>query len=138
MPVELRIQTPEVFEPLLEPSRYKGAWGGRGSGKSHFFAELLIEALVDLGQIADLKGITVSGGVVKIGAMAPHAAVAANADVQNMRNIREAYSTIMTNSLNRVIKLLTALTILVAESDPAHKERVTQLILNLLSPHSEK
>ena len=31
-----------VFEPLLEPSRYKGAWGGRGSGKSHFFAELMI------------------------------------------------------------------------------------------------
>jgi phage terminase large subunit len=31
-----------VFEPLLAPSRYKGAWGGRGSGKSHFFAEKLI------------------------------------------------------------------------------------------------
>jgi phage terminase large subunit len=43
VPVELRIQTPEAFEPLLHPSRYKGAWGGRGSGKSHFFAELLIE-----------------------------------------------------------------------------------------------
>lgn len=40
---ELRIRTPEVFEPLLEPSRYKGAWGGRGSGKSHFFAELWLE-----------------------------------------------------------------------------------------------
>ena len=43
MPDELRIQTPEVFEPLLGANRYKGAWGGRGSGKSHFFAELLIE-----------------------------------------------------------------------------------------------
>jgi len=43
VPVELRIRTPEVFEPLLGESRYKGAWGGRGSGKSHFFAELLIE-----------------------------------------------------------------------------------------------
>lgn len=31
-----------VFEPLLEPSRYKGAWGGRGSGKSQFFADRLI------------------------------------------------------------------------------------------------
>lgn len=31
-----------VFEPLLKDARYKGAWGGRGSGKSHFFAELLI------------------------------------------------------------------------------------------------
>jgi phage terminase large subunit len=40
---ELRIQTPAAYEPLLQPSRYKGAYGGRGSGKSHFFAELLIE-----------------------------------------------------------------------------------------------
>ncbi len=39
----LRIDTAAVFRPLLEPSRYKGAWGGRGSGKSHFFAGLLIE-----------------------------------------------------------------------------------------------
>lgn len=39
----LRIDTPRVFVPLLKPSRYKGAWGGRGSGKSHFFAELGIE-----------------------------------------------------------------------------------------------
>jgi phage terminase large subunit len=27
----------------LEPARYKGAHGGRGSGKSHFFAEQLVE-----------------------------------------------------------------------------------------------
>jgi len=39
----LRFETASVFRPLLEPARYKGAWGGRGSGKSHFFAELLIE-----------------------------------------------------------------------------------------------
>jgi phage terminase large subunit len=39
----LRIPTAEAFEPLLQPSRYKGAWGGRGSGKSHFFAEKLID-----------------------------------------------------------------------------------------------
>jgi phage terminase large subunit len=39
----LTIATPEVFEPLLSPARYKGAWGGRGSGKSHFFAEMLVE-----------------------------------------------------------------------------------------------
>lgn len=39
----LELLTPKVFRPLLEPSRYKGAHGGRGSGKSHFFAELLIE-----------------------------------------------------------------------------------------------
>jgi phage terminase large subunit len=28
---------------LLEPARYKGAWGGRGSGKSHFFGGLMVE-----------------------------------------------------------------------------------------------
>jgi len=28
---------------LLAPSRYKGAFGGRGSGKSHFFAEMAVE-----------------------------------------------------------------------------------------------
>ena len=39
----LAIDTAEVFEPLLAPSRYKGAHGGRGSGKSHFFAEALVE-----------------------------------------------------------------------------------------------
>jgi phage terminase large subunit len=27
----------------MQPSRYKGAHGGRGSGKSHFFAELMLE-----------------------------------------------------------------------------------------------
>ncbi len=32
-----------MFEPLLEPGRYKAAHGGRGSGKSHFFGELLVE-----------------------------------------------------------------------------------------------
>ncbi|MBV4519681.1 phage terminase large subunit [Pseudomonas sp. SWRI74] len=39
----LSLPTAAVFEPLLEPARYKAAWGGRGSGKSHFFAEHLIE-----------------------------------------------------------------------------------------------
>lgn len=39
----LQIQTAEVFEPLLCPARYKGAWGGRGSGKSTFFADAMIE-----------------------------------------------------------------------------------------------
>jgi phage terminase large subunit len=42
-PRKLTIPTAEVFEPLIQPARYKGAWGGRGSGKSHFFAGKLIE-----------------------------------------------------------------------------------------------
>jgi len=41
-----RIETARVFLPLLSPSRYKGAHGGRGSAKSHFFAEALVERCV--------------------------------------------------------------------------------------------
>jgi Phage terminase large subunit len=40
----LKIPTAKIFEPLLEPARYKGVYGGRGSGKSHFFGELLVES----------------------------------------------------------------------------------------------
>src|SRR5579864_9207692 len=40
----LKIPTARVFEPLLAPARYKGAFGGRGSGESHFFGELLVES----------------------------------------------------------------------------------------------
>ena len=39
------------------------------------------ETLVDLAGVAELRGITVSGGTVKIGAMTTHAEVAANKDV---------------------------------------------------------
>jgi phage terminase large subunit len=49
----LHIPTAPVFRPLLEPARYKGAYGGRGSGKSHFFGELLVErCLVNPGTLA--------------------------------------------------------------------------------------
>jgi phage terminase large subunit len=41
--VKLRREVPRVFAPLLQAARYKGAHGGRGSGKSHFFAEQLVE-----------------------------------------------------------------------------------------------
>lgn len=39
----LQIETARAFAPLLAPARYKGAHGGRGSGKSHFFAESFVE-----------------------------------------------------------------------------------------------
>jgi phage terminase large subunit len=39
----LRVPTASVFRPLLRSARYKGAYGGRGSGKSHFFGELMVE-----------------------------------------------------------------------------------------------
>lgn len=37
--LSLEIPTAKVFTPLLNPARYKGAHGGRGSGKSHFYAD---------------------------------------------------------------------------------------------------
>jgi len=50
MPKTLTIETARAFKPLLVPSRYKGAKGGRASAKSHFFAESLIEkALLEPG-----------------------------------------------------------------------------------------
>ncbi len=42
----LEIPTPRVFAPLLEPSRYKGAHGGRGGAKSHFFAGLVVDLAI--------------------------------------------------------------------------------------------
>ncbi len=42
----LQIQTPRVFLPLLSDARYKGVHGGRGSGKSHNFGEMLIEECI--------------------------------------------------------------------------------------------
>lgn len=38
----LRVEVPRAFAPLLRPARYKGAHGGRGSGKSHFFGEQIV------------------------------------------------------------------------------------------------
>lgn len=57
----LRIETAPVYVPLLAPSRYKGAWGGRGSGKSHFFAGMLIEdALAEPGDYgAGLRSVCI-------------------------------------------------------------------------------
>ena len=43
---ELILDTPRWMLPMLQPARYKGACGGRGSGKSHGVAEMVIEAHV--------------------------------------------------------------------------------------------
>jgi phage terminase large subunit len=40
--LKLRPETAEWFVPFLKPSRYKGAYGGRGSGKSHAFAQYIV------------------------------------------------------------------------------------------------
>jgi len=44
----LTINTPRWALPLIDTTkRYLGAKGGRGSGKSHFFAEMLVEQAID-------------------------------------------------------------------------------------------
>ena len=39
------------FVPLLAPKRYKGAKGGRASGKSHFFASAIVKACITYSNI---------------------------------------------------------------------------------------
>ena len=41
---KLQINTPRWAIPALQPSRYIAIWGGRGSGKSHFLGERVVEA----------------------------------------------------------------------------------------------
>ena len=43
--LEILYHLPDWFAPYLQPRRYKGLFGGRGSGKSHAFAELMIARL---------------------------------------------------------------------------------------------
>ena len=46
----LRIEVPRAFKPLLGAARYKGAYGGRGSAKSWFFAgQVVSRALANPG-----------------------------------------------------------------------------------------
>jgi len=54
--MNLKVNTPRWSLPLLQPARYKGAYGGRGSGKSHFFAEALVEQCV---MNPDLKAVCI-------------------------------------------------------------------------------
>jgi phage terminase large subunit len=39
---QLTVDAPDALLPLIQPSRYKAAYGGRGGAKSHFFAEQII------------------------------------------------------------------------------------------------
>ncbi len=46
MTPKLKLNVSRKFSQLWKPSRYKGAHGGRGSGKSHGFAEMLVARCV--------------------------------------------------------------------------------------------
>ncbi len=47
-----RVEVARAFKPLLAPNRHKIAKGGRGSGKSHFFAERAVERAADWPSVA--------------------------------------------------------------------------------------
>jgi hypothetical protein len=56
----LKIPTARVFEPLLRPARYKGAFGGRGSGKC-----IVWDTVLGLGTTPPLKGdVSIWAGLV--------------------------------------------------------------------------
>lgn len=44
--MHISIPVARAFVPLLSPARFKGTWGGRGSGKSWFWAGETIDALL--------------------------------------------------------------------------------------------
>jgi phage terminase large subunit len=44
--MQVNIETARAFLPLLRPARFKGTWGGRGSGKSWFWAGETVDALL--------------------------------------------------------------------------------------------
>ena len=45
--MKIQIPVARAFVPFLAPARFKGSWGGRGSGKSYFWAGQAVEALLD-------------------------------------------------------------------------------------------
>ena len=54
----LRVEVPRKLKPLLAPRRYKGAYGGRGGAKSHFFAEqALLRCLTKRSRIVCIREI---------------------------------------------------------------------------------
>lgn len=74
------------------------------------------ERLVDLGGIADLKGIKVDGGNVVVGAMTTHAAVAASADV---RKAIPALADLAGGIGDRMVRNMGTIGGSIANSDPA-------------------
>lgn len=92
-PITTQVRVARAFEPLRKPARYKGAYGGRGSGKSHFFADLwFIENLagkLDFVLLREtLKSLEFSGKKLLEGKIAAYNA-GAHFEVQD-RRIRSA------------------------------------------------
>jgi len=56
--MNVRLEVAPAFAPLLSPARYKGAYGGRGGAKSHFFAEqALIKCFIAPARIVCIREV---------------------------------------------------------------------------------
>ena len=56
--MSIRVEVPRKLKPLLYPKRYKGAYGGRGGAKSHFFAEqVIIKAYIQPTRIVCIREV---------------------------------------------------------------------------------
>lgn len=54
----LNLKVARAFKPLLQPRRYKGAYGGRGGAKSHFFAEqVLLKTYVEPTRVVCIREV---------------------------------------------------------------------------------
>lgn len=54
----IRVEVPRKLKPLLYPMRYKGAYGGRGGAKSHFFAEqVILKAFAQTSRIVCIREV---------------------------------------------------------------------------------
>lgn len=54
----LKARWPAKFKPLTQPARYKGAYGGRGGAKSHFFSEqAVIRAVAEPTRIVCIREV---------------------------------------------------------------------------------
>ena len=56
----LKLKVPAKLAPLLQPKRYKGAYGGRGGAKSHFFAEQIVCQALAGKRIVCLREVQIS------------------------------------------------------------------------------
>lgn len=54
-----QLSVPAIFRPLFKPARYKAAHGGRGSGKSWFFATAMVLEALNLADKGGLRAVCI-------------------------------------------------------------------------------
>ncbi len=93
------------------------------------------ERLIDLGAIADLKGIKVDGGAVVIGATTTHAAVGASADV---KKAIPALAALASGIGDQMVRNMGTLGGSIANADPAADYPAAVLALNATVQTSQR